>query len=486
MKNLGKIVFVLLLSIPMYAGLHVSVDSNRVTQGDSVVLTISASGEKMEKLRLISVCDEDITSSASGTNITSINGSFSKENTYRYTFTPTKNCTIEPIHMNIDGKEEVSKPIAIKVSKMVVTKDAPFILEMKTDAKEVRVGEPFAVQVRFKMRHNAQALDSKYTPPEIKNIWVKKEEQGERFEAGDYTVTELTYIMAAQKTGLQNIGAAQMKIAARTRTRDAWGQWMPTMKWRSYYSNDLDINVTALPKSVTLVGDLKMDISVDAKTVQANEAVNVELAIEGVGNFEDIGSLKPYVANVSVFEEEPKINESIDYGNYKGEWRQKFTFVGDGDFEIPAFHLKYFNTKSQTIKTLTTQPIAISVKGGRVASQKEQVHVEKAQGSDNTQDEHVTVIASEDNLSVKSFGLGILVGLMITFLGFVIPWSKFKFRHDSVSLSDEKSLITLLMPYVDDASVKEMVNLLEARVYNGSDEKVDKKILKNMVKKYQN
>lgn len=482
MKNLGKFVLLFFIAVPMYASLSVSVDSRKVTEGESVVLTIKARGETMDKLQLVSVCDEDITSSAAGTNITSINGSFSKENTYRYTFTPTQNCTIAPIEMTIDGKKEVSEPIDITVSKMVVTKDSPFILEMVSNTKDVRVGEPFEVVVRLKMRHGAKAVDSKYTPPKMKNIWIKKEEQGNRYEEGDYTVTKLTYVLAVQKPGLHTIGNAQMKIASRTQSRDAWGQWMPTVKWRSYFSNELEINATALPNNTSLVGDLKIEAKADKTKVQANEAVNVELVISGRGNFEDIGSLKPYVSGVSVFEEEPKIDEGIHGGYYQGSWHQKFTFVGDGNYEIPAFSIRYFDTTTQSVKTLQTQAISVEVIGGAVSNQSEKVVVEKA---DSDQEEPLPTVSEVSGFSYENFGLGLFVGAFLVFILMMIPWKRVPKKKDTVSLADEKSLILFLMPYINDAGVKEMIELLEARVYNGADVSIDKKVLKAMVKKYQ-
>jgi len=478
MKNLGKIGILLLVSVALHAGLNVSVDSTKVMQGDSVVFTVRATGDRIEKLQLISLCGEQITSSAMGTNIRSINGNFSKENSFQYTFTPLHDCTIAPISLNIDGKKEVSEAIDIKVSKMPTSKDSPFILEMSTDKKNVRVGEPFAVTINFKMRRDAQAVDSKFTPPEIKNMWIKKEDQGARQEVDNYIVTRLTYIMAAQKEGPQRIGAAHMKIAERTRARDAWGQWLPSVKWRSYYSNELDINVSKLPSGVSIVGDFQMEVHTDKTEAQANEAVSVTLSIVGQGNFEDIGSLKPFVAQVSTFEEEPKIAEALTGGT----WEQKFTFVGDNDFEVPAFKLEYFDTQTQSTKLLSTKPIHVHINGGVVSKVSDEVKVEKADTLVS-----VPTIQHEvkETTSLLTIGGAFLAGFLVALLLALRPWQYLKVQKETLSIRDEKALIRFLMPYIADNEVKVMVDLLEERVYRGSQKTIDKKALKVMLKKYE-
>lgn len=481
MKNLGKVLMGLIMSLPLYAGLQVSVDSQRVTQGDSVVLSVRAQGDNVAPLRMASVCGEPISSTASGTTIRSINGNYTKEQTYTFTFTPTKDCVIAPITLKIDGVEEKSEPISIKLSHMVITKDSPFIIEMKSERTNVHVGEPFIVNIDVKMKHGAQAVDSKFLPPEMKNIWVKKEQQGDRYEEGDYTVTRLTYVMAAQKSGINTIGAANMKIATRSRNRDAWGQWMPSVKWRSYFSQSLDINASPLPDNVNVVGDLSINLGLDKRSVQANEAITATLTISGSGNFEDIGSLKPYVQNVSIFEEDPKITEIIEKGKYSGKWQQKFTLVSDGNYTIPSFKLQYFDTKTQSVKTLETEPVTITVKGGVKKSVKQEVKVERANVAHENEKE---LVASSQGFSIKDFGLGLLSGIVLSLLLLVVPWKKLKRKNSMPSLSDEKAIITLLMPYRDEVDVKEMIETLEKRVYSGSDVNLDKKALKTMVKKF--
>jgi hypothetical protein len=43
------------------------------------------------------------------------------------------------------------------------------------------------------------------------------------------------------------------------------------------------------------------------------------------------------------------------------DWQQKFAIVGGKSFVIPSLKLDYFDKKTQTKKTLSTQPINIQV-----------------------------------------------------------------------------------------------------------------------------
>jgi len=484
MKILGKVLLLIIfLHVSLNATMSAHVDSTAVTLGDSVNFELRLVGKDIEKPRLSKLCGEKITSTSQMQSSQYINGSFTSQTTYSYMFTPTKSCVIKAISLTIDGKVEQSEAIKIKVSKMKITKDSDFILELKNTKADVYVGEPFQVELFFKQKRNASGVDSKFQPPNFQGFWVKKESEGRKFYEGDYVVTKLTYIIAAQKSGALSISPANMKIATRTNSRDNWGQWLPSLKWRSYFSNELVVNVKPLPANTTLVGQFKIEMALDKKVVEANEPLNITFKIKGIGNFEDIESLKPDIAGVSIYAEDPKANEFFDKGNYVGEFSQKMAIVADRNYTIPSVELKFFNTITGQIEVITSSPIPIEVKGTSLVQESKRLHVERA----NTQVEPKVKIVQKgiDTLSAVAIFIG---GIFLGVLMMLIPFKKY-FAKDSnslhVNIKDKKVLLMFLLQHRDDKEASTMVDTLEAILYRGSSEMIDTKVVKTLVKRLQ-
>ncbi|MEA3374160.1 MAG: BatD family protein [Campylobacterota bacterium] len=483
MKNLGKLLILLMIAcLPAVAKLSITVDSQKVTLGESVTLKIHASGSDVKAPALSRVCDSKITSSSQGTSIQSINGNFTKSYIFSYQFTPMRDCVIEPISMWIDGKEEQSEAITIDVVAMTITKDSPFILEMKTEKKSVYVGEPFKITVLFKQRRNSEAVDSKFVPPEFTNFWTKEQQQSRRFEEGDYSVSQLQFVVAAQKSGTYSVNPSQIKIATRSHSRDAWGQWMQSLKWRTYFSNPLEIRVDPLPEGVHLVGDLNISATVDKQALNANEAVNLNLQISGSGNFEDIGSLKPAVSGVSVYNEEPQIKAYIENGIYKGSWNEKFAFVSDKSFTIPPFSIRYFDPESKTIKTASTKVIPIDVKGSELTPPAQTLTIKRPE-----KEVEAAIGDTPSESSPDSFIMGLLAGLLLGISTMFLPWRQWlsrKEKDQSLNLKDKKQLLMFMLQHRDDPEAAELAEKLEALIYEGKSVDIDKKTIKNVIKRF--
>jgi len=159
------------------------------------------------------------------------------------------------------------------------------------------------VSVILNQRRDADVLDKESVPFSPKHFWMKAHTSEKKLEKDGFIQTEQTYLLAAQKVGVWHISAAQIKIAIRQSTKDAWGQWKEKIVWEKYYSNGLDISVKPLPPTLKLVGRFSIDAYVDKKTVDSGEAVNFTVLIQGNGNFEDIERMNIDIKGVSVFDE---------------------------------------------------------------------------------------------------------------------------------------------------------------------------------------
>lgn len=474
MKNLGKILLTFFLTpLFLYANVKAYVDAEQVSLGDIVTLKLTIMGEDIQKPNLFTICDSDIISTSSQTSIQMVNLDYKKSYTLSYQFMPKKSCVIEPIEIIIDSKVEKTKPIKIEVSTVSKKADANFELTLTSSKEELYVGEPFDVELLFKQKRSSEALDSKFLPPEFKGFWIKGETQPQRYDDGAYIMTKLSYRLAAQREGILEISPAQMSIASRGSSKDLWGSWATNVKWKSYFSNDLNISAKPLPEGVSLVGDFKINASVDKSIINPNEAVNVTIKVVGDGNLEDIKSFKPFIAGVSIFDEKIAID-----GN---KLTQKIAFVADGNFTIEPFVLSYFDLNEQKIKNITTELINIEVRGG-ITESKELLVKRDESGAQTPQIE--TVHSTDANISIMMgvmlFISGLIVGLLLVLTK---PWNYFK-REKTISIQEPKLLLMKLLPYKEDVTVQTILDILEKNIYAGEKIKIDKERLKEILKKY--
>ena len=480
MKNHGNFLTILIfLLLPLHvaiAGVTAKVDYSTVEVGDMVTYSLELSGSDISRPKILRLCGSDVISTSSQTSMQVINGDFTKSYVLSYKFLPQKSCTIKPVTVEINGKEEYSNAVEVTVKKVSGAKDKEFELVLKTDKKSVYVGESFDVTLLFKQKPNAKAVDSKFVPPELKGFWVKNESKPQRYQDGIYSVTKITYTLAPQRVGKLKIKKAQMRIASRVNVRDNFGFFNANIRWKTYFSNEIDIDVKALPSGVDLVGNFSILASVDKTSVSANEAVNLNVKVLGNGNLEDIESFKPFIDGVSVFDEKIVVNGKV--------LTQKIAFVSDSDFVIPAFTLEYFDTDTQTIKTIKTNKIPIKVKN---SAPKKELEI-KRDTSNN--DETLVVKSAQVQSESTSFdkmtlALVLVVGVIIGFLLAKVKFNKTSSKKESkVSIKDPRKLLIKLLPYKDDVEVKKILDNIEASLYSSQKLDIDKKQLKEILKRY--
>jgi hypothetical protein len=467
MKNLGKILLSLFIPMYIFASVVASVDSTTVTEGEYVTLNLKISGKDIKKPNIATICGVDIASSSSQTSIVVRNGKYEKNYILSYQFMPLRSCTIEPISLEIDSKVEKTNPINIKLTKQKQDKNSDFLLLLISDKKEVYVGESFKVDVVFKQKDTVSAVDSEFKEPKFEGFWIKNKSKQSSYKDANYNVVKLSYTLSAQRDGNQTILPAKIAIAQRNNIRDSWGMFMQDLKWKTYYSNILNIQVKPLPSDVKYIGDFKIKVDVDKTTLGKNEPLNLTLKITGDGNLEDMKSFKPHIDGVTIYDENPVIKNN--------QLTQKMAFVSDNNFTIKPFILKYFDTKSKKLKTLKTKEIKVTLH--------------------NTTQKHLVVKKSQpkypkypkeksSNISYMVilfvFLTGIVVGVSIMLIKPQISFSKSK----KIDIKDEKLLFVKLLPYKDDSIVKQILDKLEENIYHGGHEDIDKKQLKQLFEKY--
>ena len=477
MQNLGKIVLLTILFLnTLHATVTARVEPRDIFSGDTVTYVLTITGSNVKKPVLSDICGNNITATGSQTSIQSYNGDYKKSYSLSYQFTPRKSCHINAVPVEVDGKIEKSNSVELKILPRVQDLHADFTLEFKGAKKELYVGEPFTLTLLLKQKRGAQAVDSTFIAPEFKGFWKKSEQKPVRTQDNEYLTTKVVYKLAAQREGDLSIEPAALKIATRSGSNN-WGTLIPQVKWRTYYSNAIKMHVKALPQGAKLIGDFSISADVLHRTVNPNEAVNLVLQVKGEGNLEDIESFKPYIDNVNVFDEKIVIKGDV--------LSQKLVFVSDTDFTIPSFELKYFDTNAQEIKTLKTEAIAIKVRGA-ASSKKVEITRATPTPTKNISPQPVSTPTANNYVYLAVvFVLGLILGLLSMFLFTRKGTGQGVKKAKKLDLKDEKKLLVKLLPYKEiDADVFKIVTILEENIYSNKKELIDKKLLKEILKKY--
>jgi len=468
MNNIIKLFLLLSMPYMIYAKVLATVDYKSVELGDMLTYSLEVSGDNISRPNIQRLCDSDVISTSSQTSVNIINGNIKKRYILSYKFIPQKSCKINPIEVEINDKIEYSNAVNIEVKPVSGAKDKNFQLTLKSSKKELYVGETFDVTLLFKQKIDAEALDSEFLPPKFKGFWIKNESKPKRINNDNFAFTTIVYTLAPQRVGKLNIQKAHMRIASRTARTNSWGDWSPTVKWKTYFSNELNINVKPLPSGVDLVGDFSINVEIDKKEVNENEAVNLTVEVSGLGNLEDVKSFKPQIEGVSVFDEKIEIKGT--------KLTQKIALISEKDFIVPPFTLKYFDSKTKEIKIISTKKIDIKVKGTKA---KEKLLIKRENIKENIQKSNEIIKLDKITLII-TFIVGLISGILLMLFK---PFRKNK-KQNSTSIKDPKILLMKLLPYKDDAEVKKIVDILENNIYANKKEEYDKKALKEVLKRY--
>lgn len=184
-----------------------------------------------------------------------------------------------------------------------------------------------------------------------------------------------------QKAGEIIVTPMEMKFIARVITQQSSGdpfidQFFGNQSARDYElnlnSNKVILNVKPLPSSQPdnfsgLSGNFSIKALLSRDQLKTNDATNLTITISGSGNLQHIESLNlnfPTGIDVS----DPKITDNINTKGTIVSGTRIFEYViiprNSGTFTIPSATFSYFDLKTNTYKTLTSESFSIKVEKG--------------------------------------------------------------------------------------------------------------------------
>ena len=110
-----------------------------------------------------------------------------------------------------------------------------------------------------------------------------------------------------------------------------------------------------------LVGAFTLMVKQDTTKLKSYEPYNLEVQIQGVGNFSSIAPIHFIIDGVKVFTQGTVLKTDFSQDGEKGIWSQKFSFVSEKSFVIPAVSIEYFDVKTGTLKVLRLNAVNVIV-----------------------------------------------------------------------------------------------------------------------------
>lgn len=382
-----------------------------VVVGEQFRLSYRVNTQDVKNFKEPSIKDFEVLMGRSSSTFSStqvINGKVSSESGITYTYILMANkagtFTIPGTTIVADGGSVLSNSVRIKVlpadqagqqsggsakssssSSSGVSSQDLFVTANVTRTS-VYEQEAFLLTYKIYTRHSRMGLDNMKLPDfkgfhsqEIKlpsnASWTQEHYKGRNY----FTTVIRQFVLFPQQSGKLSIESARFDAAVEKVTQsddpfDAFfngGGNVVTVK-KTLTTPAISINVLPLPAGKPEgfsggVGEFNISSSINSTNVKTNDAITVKLIISGTGNLkllhdpeikfpEDFEVYDPKVDNQS------KITPDGMSGNKVIEYLAIPRHAGD--YKIPGVKFSYFDTKSKSYKTLTTEEYNVHVEKG--------------------------------------------------------------------------------------------------------------------------
>lgn len=503
-NNLGKIfIFCTFFLSALFADVKLTVDTPAIYAGEMASFTITSDGDDIKFPTINSIDSYNIEGSSSSSSTTIINGNYSRKISRTYSFSPTKDVTIPSFEIEADGKTYKTEAQKISVLQPSASKDGEnFVIEVKADKQEVKVGESINLTVLFKYKLDSKIDKLQLSEPKLENFWIKKVDDVEKTSEKDYIVFKQKYLLFPQKSGEYDLSSLEADIGKIVKERipndilddpllknsffrDSFFDSVTNrLTWQKIYSKALHISVKPLPNNLELFGDYSITSTVDKTSVDANQPVNLTISITGKGNIDDIQKYNLTVPNVISYADEPKIESTFQTDEYGGNFTQKIAFVAQSDYTIPKIELTYFNKNTNQVKTIHSESINIKVINNNPNNSAVKIETNNTPTvSQKPQVENIENTKEDKNMIYIVLTLIVLL-VILTSLLFIRKKSTTKVEKDIVQAikkaKNDKELFELLLPYSKKSGIiTDTLNKLEENLYKKTNHKIDKNELMN-------
>jgi len=356
-----------------------------------------------------------------------INGVRSYSKTYSYYLSPTAQgtFTIKQASIEIEGDIYKTTPIKVLVTKAVTKpkngNNADYIASENVHlVAEVSNSSPYlneAITVVYKLyvSNNVSITRSwrEIDSPKYADFWSQNIDNNGKSQIYEGTYQGKPYryvilrkaILYPQKTGELEIEplTLDVPIDVQGNTRDIFGRRRMTRVNRTISAGKRVINVKPLPLKGKpddfngAVGSFSFNVKTNKTVLNANEAIELKIKVEGTGNLKlfDLPKLN-LPSSLEVYEPVRDNKVAVNIKGMNGFINDTYTVIPQykGTYPIRPITFSYFDLKSKTYKTLSSEEIVINVENGPMPNQTNVV-------KENTSNKNAIVISNDQFKYIK-------------------------------------------------------------------------------------
>ena len=333
-----------------------------------------------------------------------INGKRSYSKTYSYFLAPLKQgaITIAQATIEIEGETFKTVPITVEVTSAVstpngvegtnsdivaadnvhlvaeVSNNNPFLNEAITVTYKLYVSPDVSITSAWRETETPKYADfwSQMLNPQANFQVYEGKYKGENYR---YVILR-TAVLYPQKTGKLDIEPLTLDVPIDVpgNRRDIFGRRQMSRVNRTVTAGNRTINVKPLPQNGRpddfggAVGSFTFNVKANKTKLYANESLELAVDINGNGNLKlfDPPNVKLPSA-LEVYEPQRTENVNTTASGMSGSITEKYTIVPQfkGNYPIRPITFSYFDPKTETYKTLSSEEIIIDVENGPVSSE---------------------------------------------------------------------------------------------------------------------
>lgn len=389
---MNKIYLFLIIGIlSAQTNVDVSVDRNRIYEGESITLNVTVKNGDSPEVNLSSVKNFKITSGPStSTNMQWINGKMSTTHSLSWTLFPTRKGTLQipSLRVKTDGKYIRSKPISVTVIARKANRnktgkkesEQQYYIEADVDNANPYRGEQIILTYTLYTKVNLASFDIGEMP-RMTGFWSQDLYTPRNLQFRELTINKVRWYAATvkeialfpTKSGKITIDPATIIIGVKSGSkRKSFSFFDDSFFSRSKQvtlgTNTLTIDVQSLPlndgKTSAAVGQWNVSSKIDRISVKQDEAVTLTITIQGSGNLKSVDVDDIYFPqSLEIFEPEINIKESPFRDKLGGKKTIEYVMIPrrEGKITIPGVNLTYFDLKDKKWKSKRSRTIQLSV-----------------------------------------------------------------------------------------------------------------------------
>ena len=379
-----------------------------VAVGDQFRLSYTVTTQKVRDFRAPSIKGFDVLMGPSrSTQVTQVNNDVSASITFTYILMAKEEgeFTIPGAVIVADGNEMISNSVKVKVlpadqqqanqgssngqraNGSIANND----LFITATANKVNVYEQEALLLTYKIYTavNLRGFDN-VKLPDFKGFHSQEVELPndrrwglEHYKGRNYQTTVYRqFVLFPQQSGNLTIEQARFdaSIAVEKQVSDPFeaffnGGGMIEVK-KTLMTPKLTIKVSELPAGKPEnfsggVGEFTISSSINTTELKANEAVTIKLVVSGTGNLKLVSTPEvKFPEDFEIYDPEVENNFRLTTAGQSGNQVIEYLAIprNAGTYKIPAVTFSYFDIKSQSYKTLTTEEYTLNVSKGTGSS----------------------------------------------------------------------------------------------------------------------